>query len=830
MATFNCYFPFYEEVVLRRLISAGCTYNILMVDATRCAEAFSSAETRPRRAGRDYTLIPVNVGGAFHPKVLLRLGKSKGTLLVGSHNVTLAGFGLNDEITNVFRLDAASAKIKGGPLRSALEFLRSFVPIALPEVAEAFEGLKLGVPWIEGPLWTGRPDRVFLASHQRSPELWSQVAACLPREVSTAFVCGAFFDPKLTFLQRLLRDVHPRKLVVGIDPASVEIDPAAVAMVPGARWVNVAGVAAIAQRRKAASHYFHAKVLWFSGEDGELLVSGSANPSVAAFLAPPHRRNVEAVVADSRAGAGFEIGLEALIGAPPITDSDWDVVAERRAAAPALVGEPHKHAVMAIPVAHGFSAHESLPAGAVFRGIGDDSVLLGEAKVRDESPILMNAPDVVRDGARYLEAVHSGEHLVVLVHRPEEIPANLGGDTRKALRQALGALGEDPSQLETLLKLTEKVIFDSDDVVRVTPLCASVTDEAPSESEAGQSSLALEAAGRRVRKRRRSLASGDILVLLEALMRRLGEGLPESSHGRVQTDETEIGADDEDGGELARAAPDYEVLAKACRSKVRRLVKRMKGQFELAAAPNQARRGIVQLAAVLRVTQTLRIVGQRLEWRRKNLELVDSEDERRLFQAAVLAVAWGNEGLATRAITESGGEVFEELSIAAGLLGWLAWELGLNVEEASKCSGLQGVEDEAWYPAQLLATLSTWIIDDEDAIKIFEESVRRTPRFGIDAERWLSVHCGLLQGFARTARDPDPRARLGRHARPGDLVVLGPQEFPRVRVLLDVRPGSEGTKAVFFDPATPRRERAFLCSRIRSLPWPSAPSAVAAIA
>ena len=77
MTTYSCYFPFYEEVFLRRLMAAGCTHNVLMVDATRCAEAFAIEELRPHRAGRDYTLIPVKVGGAFHPKLFLRFGSRR---------------------------------------------------------------------------------------------------------------------------------------------------------------------------------------------------------------------------------------------------------------------------------------------------------------------------------------------------------------------------------------------------------------------------------------------------------------------------------------------------------------------------------------------------------------------------------------------------------------------------------------------------------------------------------------------------------------------------------------------------------------------------------
>ena len=130
IATYCCYFPFYEEVVLRRLLDRGCTNNILMVDAGLCAEAFASEDTRPRRAGRDYTLVPVHLRGAFHPKLIVALGKSKGALFVGSHNMTLAGFGLNDEITNEFRTSGAGARQGAEVIRAALTTSRHSLPTA----------------------------------------------------------------------------------------------------------------------------------------------------------------------------------------------------------------------------------------------------------------------------------------------------------------------------------------------------------------------------------------------------------------------------------------------------------------------------------------------------------------------------------------------------------------------------------------------------------------------------------------------------------------------------------------------------------------------------
>lgn len=71
IATFNAYLPFYEDVVLRRLVHAGCRNNVVLIDGRQCAQILGEASTRPRFAGREYTLIPIKAGGAFHPKIIL---------------------------------------------------------------------------------------------------------------------------------------------------------------------------------------------------------------------------------------------------------------------------------------------------------------------------------------------------------------------------------------------------------------------------------------------------------------------------------------------------------------------------------------------------------------------------------------------------------------------------------------------------------------------------------------------------------------------------------------------------------------------------------------
>src|SRR5207249_1610464 len=214
--------------------------------------------------------------------------------------------------------------------------------------------------------------------------------------------------------------------------------------------------------------------------------------------------------------------------------------------------------------------------------------------------------------------------VTVLVHRPDEVSRNVGSDRQRELRKALGALEEDPTQLDTLVKLAEKVIFDSDDIVSTESLPVRRKAEPSSEQSetSGPESLAVDAKGRRGGRKKRRLASGDILVLLDALMYRLGEGLPGRASTGSPDRESEDG-DDENGDEKEAPPPlPWDLLAKTCRHKVGRLIRRMTRQLKLACSAS-ARRAIVQLAAVLSVVHTLRTIEQRTEWRSKHLKLVE---------------------------------------------------------------------------------------------------------------------------------------------------------------------------------------------------------------
>jgi hypothetical protein len=148
----------------------------------------------------------------------------------------------------------------------------------------------------------------------------------------------------------------------------------------------------------------------------------------------------------------------------------------------------------------------------------------------------------------------------------------------------------------------------------------------------------------------------------------------------------------------------------------------------------------------------------------------------------------------------------------------------VDADDASKRAGRQGVEDKSWRSVQLLASLGPWIAGDDSAATTLDESVGRTPRYRVDADRWLRIHRALLDAYAQVAAYPDHNGQIGRLPHPGDLIVLNSAESPRVRVVLDVRPSSNDWKVVFFDPGDEEQEREFLASRVATLPWTPVPT------
>jgi hypothetical protein len=212
---------------------------------------------------------------------------------------------------------------------------------------------------------------------------------------------------------------------------------------------------------------------------------------------------------------------------------------------------------------------------------------------------------------------------------------------------------------------------------------------------------------------------------------------------------------------------------------------------------------------------------QRTEWRSKHLKLVDPDHEWLLFEAGGLALAWGGSSLGARALQEGDCEPFQELSLATGLLAWLAWEMEIDVRSAVERTSPIDLdqEDDPWRPIQVFAAIAGQLSSDLDARETFAGAVARTVRKDVDTGSWIAAHLWLADRLAHLVSGREAFAKPARAPRPGDLILLGPTIDLRVRVALEVVPAGAIDRISVLAPEVEEGERQFHSTHVQYLAW-----------
>lgn len=520
ITTYNAYLPYYEEVVLPALLGAGSRHNVVLMDAGDCARAFAGVSTRPREAGREYALLPVRAPGAFHPKIILLAGRERGCVLVGSHNLTISGFGNNRELTTCFAFQAGAGSDGEAIARQALALAGQWTRDLPPEARRSVRAMEQTVPWLSKG---GVEQAGLLATTSDGVSLWKQLRSEIQGKAVRVAVVGPFFDEGLGFLRAIVRDLAPREVVVGIDPKTVVIDRNVARKLSKVRFVNLRSLGGDAG-------YFHAKALYIDcGRSGKWVVAGSANPSAPAWLADGKARNIEAVVVradpDGRLAEG--LGLAALFGARDLSKEDWQGIAESQAreSTPETRSTP---VAIAIATPGGFEIGPSdMPATLTGCRLLDARGAPIESSER--KPVLQKrwrvaVPSVraIRETAVLELSTSRKATMFALVHHPGELEARWQSDSQRQVRSALESLSKGVPQIEGLLKLVEKVIFAPQPPVRPEP---GPRPTGKGQRETGRESLE-DSEENGVKGRGHGTgARSDLGLLVDALIHRLGQGL-----------------------------------------------------------------------------------------------------------------------------------------------------------------------------------------------------------------------------------------------------------------------------------------------------------------
>ena len=277
---------FYDMYVERRLRRHGVKNCILMADARMLKMALNVFPEGFTSAGARYAVVPVDVVGAFHPKVHLRLGENKARLVIGSANATAAGWGKNQEV--VARLnwswraeDDDDNAALGSLVAKAYAYLADWLRKAPGEaVRYKLQLMERQAQWLRelssstAPVTLSDKSAIDLLceSGGNSPSMLRQFSTLVSQEqVRRLVVVSPYWDADLRGLRDLRKSLGEPATMVALNPRKSTFPVDELRSGDKLKFVAVDST--------ASAKFLHAKILIAETRNADHVLFGSANCS-----------------------------------------------------------------------------------------------------------------------------------------------------------------------------------------------------------------------------------------------------------------------------------------------------------------------------------------------------------------------------------------------------------------------------------------------------------------------------------------------------------------------------------------------------------------------
>lgn len=824
VTTFNAYLPFYEQIALRRLVKAGSRVNTLLMDAGQFAASINDTNGKPLLAGRDYTIIPVDAGrGVFHPKILLLLGREHAALSVGSHNLTLSGFGKNRELTTVFEMNPNSETSERQIFRDVWKAMRHWTIDQFEELLDSFSFVEREISWLtqaDDESFAENSD-FFYASNENKLSLWEQIKPTLPKQIRRAALISPFFDEDLKFLRVIKDDLNAKEFIVGIETKTVHLSSKAQSVFPNIKFVET-------DKLRENRGYLHAKAIYLETETGEeILITGSANASGAAWLDNGGgRSNCEAVVclrSKEAASAVKALGLQELARCPAIDLKDWQLIESNKLKHANLFTEKGKQSLLtAIETEAGFrillknSRYEFDSTVELVSGNGE-TIFIGEVAGNSKQDLFVPVEDSqIRFSTNTIKLNSmAGESFTAFVHHAPAIVAKFHKTQHREFFAALENF--DIPVDDKFWRLFEKIVFvEGDELPDYMEAQISLRAETQNlrvkegESETLQETFSVKTAdlGFKERLYRNSLDSvGELLSFLNRRLYSPSELLQNHLSLPAQPEDDFAQAEGYETEEIVDPKFEIEQIASLYYQRTRTMMRRMvKKLTSLGAAKNRVRLAAVrQLAVVLGVLHWVRQLEKSDRFLFIETELVSIEDEWKLFISATAFIGSlesktdANEEVSTQPVSEA-------VSMIVGFLVWLGYDCDFDVSKLDEFREQKygeersdGWKDEEVFEATAcFLKLAVRFCDDEQARRTFEKSVERDAP--VD---WNERNIGWMNKINQDSKNLLSAPLKNRKARIGDLVYLTKMRHKEILVVS----GDSGSITVVALSAENRRRK-----------------------
>lgn len=268
---------FFERVILPDLRFGYGREIVLIGDGTQLSESINRCSSQLKQIGNSVVIEPVYLQGAFHPKILLKLGKEKALLTIGSGNMTNGGWGDNREIFTKLELDKNNPK--------SMSLIKSVITSLLPYINSELASQPLyrildnlsGVEDNEVDFQITEPDKSlseFLLNKWQG------------KKFNTLKLFTGSTDENGAFIEWCYKNFGIKKCIIASNEYNISFNKDKLKNIP----VDISISPIDSDDR------IHAKFYLFEGDSESCVVMGSANCSRRAWLLSPNNGgNVEAI-------------------------------------------------------------------------------------------------------------------------------------------------------------------------------------------------------------------------------------------------------------------------------------------------------------------------------------------------------------------------------------------------------------------------------------------------------------------------------------------------------------------------------------------------------
>ena len=284
ITTYSFDFLFFEERVLPALKRAGIINVNLFVDGKIFQQKITDSIGINKKVSRGYSINPIDINGAFHPKLFIAIGKKKGMFAIGSGNITSSGINSNEEIWSAFHLTEEN-DVTSPLFFKVKEYLMDLSKSSYGfNLSDKLNWLSSNSPWFENlsndrvpPQVEYKDSQFEVITSNADTSLYRNILERLPKNPQTIKIIAPYHNKNGLLIQNLLDDLDPVNIHCVVDPlyGTIPYEFEHDSKVEFTDWNQI--------QEDSRIRRLHAKIFQFGYENETYLVFGSANASIEAF-------------------------------------------------------------------------------------------------------------------------------------------------------------------------------------------------------------------------------------------------------------------------------------------------------------------------------------------------------------------------------------------------------------------------------------------------------------------------------------------------------------------------------------------------------------------